>query len=291
MKLTPVDFQELSSWLLKSCGLSIGPEKEYLVLTRLEPILEERGWTTFSSLNSAIKFNNDMGLRQQVIDAMTTQETSFFRDTHPFEMLRTNLLNRLYDMVWQRSAGSAFGPGKLRIWSAACSTGQEPYSLAITLWNDWQVRRQQKSLAATAPLPATVLATDISLEALEIAKQGAYPSREIDRGLNRQQCDAYFQPEAGGGFRVQSFLKSMIEFRQLNLLTKSSFPASQDLILCRNVLIYFTEQQRQETISNLVQSLVPGGYLILGAIENFQPRDHHLVSEQIGRSICYRRKA
>lgn len=204
---------------------------------------------------------------------MTTNETSFFRDIHPFAALERHLLPEL---ITRRSAQR-----RLSIWSAACSSGQEPYTVAMILADrfaqlrDWDVR---------------ILATDISTEMLERARTGRYSQLEMNRGLPAVRLVRHFT-RAGTGWEASAALRAAVEFRQLNLVEPWPAMASMDVVLLRNVLIYFSVATKREVLARLRRVLRPDGFLILGGAETTLGLDEHFERLQTGTGSCYRLRA
>ncbi|MBT5267678.1 MAG: protein-glutamate O-methyltransferase CheR, partial [Rhodospirillaceae bacterium] len=219
--MTPNDFEFLQSMLKQNSGLVLDQSKTYLVESRLQPIVREKGLPSLGALVDALrKGGKSSPLTQTVVEAMTTNETLFFRDMHPFEALRKNVLP---DLLAKRSSQK-----KLRIWCAAASTGQEPYSIAMTL----------SDMAELAGWRIEILGTDISTDALDRAKKAAYSQFEVQRGLPIQLLVKNFKQE-GDRWHLNDNIRNMVQYRPLNLLLPFSSLGTFDIVFCRNVLIYF----------------------------------------------------
>jgi chemotaxis protein methyltransferase CheR len=274
MELSPKTFQELASRIQQLCGLDLGPHKLYLVRNRLEPIIRQRNLTGFDDLARRLA-SPDLTLRREVVEAITTHETAFFRDGHPFEAFRTRLLPRFAEEALRRG-------GPVRIWSAACSTGQEAYSLAMIL-REWKPALEQRA-------PSFMLvATDISPAALARAGAGEYAAWETARGLTDTQLRTHFEPCAGG-HRVVPEVRKLVQFRIHNLLDGVPPPPGLfDLISCRNVLIYFDEPTRVRVVQRFHEILSPGGVLLLGAAENLLSSEGGWTTELLGATLVYRK--
>jgi chemotaxis protein methyltransferase CheR len=274
MELSPKTFQELASRIQQLCGLDLGPHKLYLVRNRLEPIIRQRNLTGFDDLARRLA-TPDLTLRREVVEAITTHETAFFRDGHPFETFRTRLLPRFVEEALRRG-------GPVRIWSAACSTGQEAYSLAMIL-REWKPAPAQRA-------PSFMLvATDISPAALARAGAGEYAAWETARGLTETQLRTHFEPCAGG-HRVVPEVRKLVQFRIHNLLDPVAPPPGLfDLISCRNVLIYFDEPTRVRVVRRFHEVLSPGGVLLLGAAENLLGSEDGWATELLGATLVYRK--
>jgi chemotaxis protein methyltransferase CheR len=245
------EFEYLKQVLYERSGLVVTPEKGYLIESRLAPIARRRGIGSVGQLIEEIRKTRDEAMLNQIVDAMTTNETLFFRDGWPFERLKTTLLPEIMNM--------AKSSRRIRIWSAACSSGQEPYSLAMTLAEmgpqiaGWQVE---------------IIATDISDAMLARAETGRYSMFEVSRGLPDHLLRKYFTPE-NDGWRAKDTLRQMIEFRRYNLLDDphAAGMGPFDIIFCRNVLIYFDENTRRRVFVGLAKVMRPWGYLCLGGAE------------------------
>jgi chemotaxis protein methyltransferase CheR len=273
MQLSQSTFRELAGRIQEMCGLDLGPEKLYLVRNRLEPIVRHRKLATFEELARRLG-SADLTLRREVIEAITTHETAFFRDGHPFETFRTRLLPRLAEEALRRG-------GAIRIWSAACSTGQEAYSLAILL-REWNANPERH------PVPFVLLATDVSPAALARAEKGEYTAWETSRGLTATQLRTHFQP-CESGFRVVPEVRRLVQFRTHNLLDPVPPPGLFDMIICRNVLIYFDEPTRARVLERFREALPEGGLLLLGAAENLIGANRSWEAELHGATLLYRR--
>ncbi|MCK0106226.1 protein-glutamate O-methyltransferase CheR [Marinobacter sp. S0848L] len=272
-EITPKEYEEFKTFLQDACGILLGDNKQYLVKSRLRKILEENGLTSLGELLEKLKRSGRMGLREVVIDAMTTNETLWFRDNHPFRILQDKLLPEFAER-------KSLQP--LRIWSAACSTGQEPYSVSMVL-DEFRQARPGKLR------DVRITATDISKSVLEVARKGEYEMIAIGRGLSPERQKRYFKPSVNGGWQINDQIKRMVEFKELNLLERYML-GKFDIILCRNVLIYFSAESKKDILVRLHGALNPGGYLILGASESLNglPDLYEMVQCQPG--IVYRKK-
>ncbi len=266
MKLKPEEFATLASYIYKICGLSIGNEKQYLIEQRLFKLAKTAGGGSFQGLIDKLIMNADSRLRDEVIEAMTTNETSFFRDGHPFETFREALLPALEQMIIQRKKNAVQRRGaKVRIWSAAASTGQEAYSLAMLI-HEHVKANGHKGIALE---DFDILATDISSSVLAQAINGCYSDMEIARGLSLERRAKYFA-KTTDGWEASNELRSIIEFRRINITEPFASLGGFDVILCRNILIYFDDDTKRKIMRQMHQLLSPEGYLMLGACENVQ---------------------
>jgi len=246
------DFNLFRDFLERTCGIVLGDNKQYLVASRLNRLLEQRGINGLGELMRRIQQQPHSGLREIVVDAMTTNETLWFRDVYPFEVLK----NRLIPEFIRNQPGQ-----RLRIWSAACSSGQEPYSLSMAI--DEFERTNPGQLRAGGQ----IVATEISSNMLTAARSARYDSLAIARGLSQERLTRYFDEAPPGQWTVKMPVRSRVEFRQLNLLDSYSILGKFDIVFCRNVLIYFSADVKKDILRRIHATLKPGGYLMLGASE------------------------
>jgi chemotaxis protein methyltransferase CheR len=243
------DFQVLTGLLRRESGLVVGRDKTYLLESRLVPVARRFGLAGVAGIAGALRGRPDPALVGAVVEAMTTNESFFFRDGRPFERLGQAILGPLID----RRADER----RLRIWCAACSTGQEPYSVAMCL-ADHAAR-----LGGWRP---EIVATDISEEALARAREGAYSQFEVQRGLPVQRLVKHFVQD-GTRWLVKPELKANISFRRFNLLDDPRALGRFDIVFCRNVLIYFDLATKRRVLEGIGRQLAPDGYLFLGGAE------------------------
>lgn len=243
--MTPEDFKFVSGMLKQRSGLVLGPDKLYLLESRLTPLARRRGLASVDELIAALKKGGAEQLKREVTEAMTTNETSFFRDLKPFEQFRDFILPEMM----QRRASKKI----LRIWSAAASTGQEAYTLAII------VREMEAKLRGWR---IEILATDLAGEVLEKAKAGIYSQFEVQRGMPIQLLVKYFE-QHGEMWHIDSSLKAMVKFRQHNLLDRPTGFGTFDVVFCRNVLIYFDQETKRQVFEHLYEVTAEDGYLCL----------------------------
>jgi chemotaxis protein methyltransferase CheR len=247
--VTPQDYDFLRKCLKERSGLVLSADKQYLVESRLLPVARRAGVATLGELVGMLKGAQDPALMTSVVEAMTTNETFFFRDKVPFEHFRSTIMPAL--IASRRSARS------IRIWCAASSTGQEPYSLAMCL------KEFERDIAGWR---IELLATDLSAEVLEKARAGIYSQFEVQRGLPIQLLVKYFT-RSGEFWQIAPELRAMVRYRQLNLLADFSQLGLFDAVFCRNVLIYFDAETKIEVLNRLAKVTVTYGYLVLGAAE------------------------
>lgn len=246
-----VDFNYISDILKERSGLSLTKDKVYLLESRLQPIARSHNMETVDDLIKKIRTTNDQVLVYEVVQAMTTNETMFFRDNKPFERLKATVLPAII------AANPA--PKTIRIWSAACSAGQEPYSLAITM---------QEALTKHPGYSFEILATDLCDKMVEKAKQGLYSQFEIQRGLPIQMMIKYFTQAPDNHWQISDALKKCVRFDTHNLLNSPATFGKFDFVFCRNVLIYFDEPTKTKVLEHIARATTPPGFLFLGSAEN-----------------------
>ncbi|MCX8167239.1 MAG: protein-glutamate O-methyltransferase CheR [Candidatus Micrarchaeota archaeon] len=275
-KITQQEFNLITELVEKYSGIHLEDEKMYLVESRLTPLLVENGCNNFIELyHKAI--NDKVGaLREKIVDLMTTNETLWFRDSAPFEILK-GLLKELSVKI---KSGIQ---SKIRIWSAACSTGQEPYSIAITI-----LESISEGLGIK-PNNVEIIATDISPKALFIAKLGRYDSIAISRGLPEKLREKYFRNE-GKIWIISDNVKNMVNFKKMNLQESFLPLGKMDIVFCRNVLIYFSEKFKQEVLNKIAETLKPSGYLIVGASESVLNYSNQYTMLKNGVGLYYKVK-
>lgn len=272
--ITLQEYEGFKKFLQDASGILLGDNKQYLVKSRLRRLLADNGMDSLGDLLVRLQRPGSAQLKESVIDAMTTNETLWFRDNHPFRILAEVLLPEL-------AARNSLQP--LRIWSAACSTGQEPYSIAMTIE---EYRRLQPGRLKP---DIKIVATDISRSVLDTAKRGEYEMLALGRGLSPERQRLFFSALPAGGWRIKPELQRMVEFRELNLLERYML-GKFDLIFCRNVLIYFAAEHKKDILTRMHACLNPGGYLILGASESLNGLSHLYEMVQCHPGIIYRRK-
>ncbi|MEO7102797.1 MAG: protein-glutamate O-methyltransferase CheR [Gemmatimonadaceae bacterium] len=272
--ITSDDYSYLSALLRTRSGLALGPGKEYLLESRLPPVAKAYGFSTVVELVATLRSGPHRDLVKAVCDAMTTGETFFFRDTIPFDLLRTTILPELADRC--RRAGRS-----LRIWSSAASTGQEAYSIAMLL-SDMGVQMSGVNVE--------VVATDFATHALNRARRGLFTQIEVQRGLPERYLRQFFI-NTPDGYRLADDIRRRVAFRELNLLESFRSLGQFDIVLCRNVLIYFDTTTKKDVLDRLASSLMPGGYLFLGATETaFGLTDRLVRLPDIPTSLHVRRE-
>ena len=246
--MTPPDYEYLRKYLKDHSGLDLSADKQYLIESRLLPLARRAGLSGISDLVQKMK-GGSAAFNTQVVEAMTTNETFFFRDKVPFEHFR--------DLIMPHLLASRANRKTVRIWCAAGSTGQEPYSLAMSL---------KEMGAQLAGWRAEIIATDLSQEVLEKSRAGLYSQFEVQRGLPIQMLVKYFK-QVGELWQINAEIRAMVQHRQLNLLHDFSQLGVFDVIFCRNVLIYFDQETKMQVFNRLAKAMEPDGFLMLGAAE------------------------
>lgn len=271
--ITPQEYDAFRRFLQETSGILLGDNKQYLVRSRLQRVLTDNHLDSVTALLEKLRSPGSSPLKEAVIDAMTTNETLWFRDHHPFRILQEKLLTEF-------ASRNPVQP--LAIWSAACSTGQEPYSVAIVV--------EEFRRAHPGKLPnVRIVATDISKHVLEVARRGEYEMLAIGRGLSPERQRQFFTRSESGSWIIRPQLRNMVEFRELNLLDRF-MPGRFDIIFCRNVLIYFSAELKKDILTRMHAALNPGGYLILGASESLSGLQDLYEMVQCHPGIIYRKK-
>lgn len=252
-EVTDVQYRRFAAFVEEKCGIVLGEGKQYLVNSRLSSLLSKfRVQTVDDLINLAMEDKPNNKAQEEVIDAMTTNETLWFRDTYPYKALETIILPEL--------AKKAKYP--VRIWSAACSSGQEPYSIGMI------IQEQMSKMLHIDPKQTQIIGTDLSPEMLSICRRGQYDVHALSRGLSPERKEKFFRTTHNPNMMaIDSRVKSMVEFRPMNLLGSYALMGRFDVIFCRNVLIYFSNEVKADILRKLTMCLNPGGYLILGSTE------------------------
>ena len=272
IKVTPQELTELARFLEKVSGIVIPPNKAYLVESRLSKRLVENGMKSFRELVDLLKRNPPKPLVDKIVDAMTTNETLWFRDSGIWEIMRDEIIPDLDRRIPAR---------RIRIWSAACSTGQEPYSISMLIH-----RRHKEKRIAGPPSRYEIVATDISMSALFLAKVGRYDRISMSRGFTGQWAtykDEFFKT-TGNTAQISNEIKDIVHFQRFNLSDPLTSLGKFDLVLIRNVAIYFSLDFKKELFRKIYNAMNPGGYLILGASESLRgiSSDFKLVTRPRG---------
>jgi chemotaxis protein methyltransferase CheR len=272
-QLDDKSYHQFRMFLEQQCGIVLGESKQYLVKSRLVPLMAKFDIASLSDLVAQTLNPVKRQLRAAVIDAMTTNETLWFRDCYPFELLKKDLLPSFKN---QRAP--------LKIWSAASSSGQEPYSIAMAVYEF------QQSNPGAFPGGVQIIGTDISTSMLEHCKHAHYDSLALSRGLSLERQQQFFENSGNGMLKVKDVIKKMVSFRQLNLLNSYSLLGQFDLIFCRNVLIYFAPELKSKIISQIHATLKKDGFLFLGASESLSGISQNFNMIRCNPGIIYQKK-
>jgi chemotaxis protein methyltransferase CheR len=279
LDLPSEEFEALRAFIKKQCGIAVGDEKSYLIETRLSRLVTETGCDSFAAFHDMLVANPQGKLRDQIVDAMTTNETHWFRDGGPWAILNKALLEGFC------SALQSGAKKKIRVWSAACSTGQEPYSIAMSILE----HLRDKAPPGVKEESFEIIATDISPSALFISISGRYDRLSIHRGLDGAFRDRYFEA-SGNTWLLSDRVKKMVSFQKFNLMDSFVRFGELDLVMCRNVLIYFSHELKKDIVSRISESLVDDGSLIIGASESLQGALAGFVMNQCDGNFFYRAK-
>lgn len=274
IKITPAEFDILAKYIMEISGIALTKGKEYLIETRLNPLMEQLGCQSYAELHKRAKLDFKKDIENKIIDAISTNETYFFRDKSPFTLLQHKILP---DLIDRRSKKSNIGKPAIRLWSAANSTGQEIYSIAMAM-DEIGVTPQKYQIK--------LLGTDISDAAIAQASYGRYNKFEIARGLDTTRLNKYFIPE-GDFWRIKDHIRAMAQFKKMNLMKPFVGLGKYDIVLCRNVMIYFTEEDRRKIYQNIAKVLEPDGYLIIGSTESLAGHADLFTSQRYLNSIFY----
>lgn len=272
-ELDDKSYHQFRTFLEQQCGIVLGDNKQYLVKSRLAPLMSKFDVASISDLVTKTLSPSQRQLRAAVIDAMTTNETLWFRDDYPFELLKSRVLPEIAERT-----------SSLKIWSAASSSGQEPYSIAMAV----QEFRQKNPSAFRSGVQ--IVGTDISTTMLEHCKYAHYDSLALSRGLSAQRKQQFFEPGDNGMYKVKDEIKKLVSFRPLNLLNSYSLMGRFDLVFCRNVLIYFSPDIKKQIISQIHGVLNKDCYLFLGASESLSGLSQDFDMVRCNPGIIYQKK-
>jgi chemotaxis protein methyltransferase CheR len=270
--INPNDFDYIAKVVYDNSAIVLNRGKEYLVESRIAPLAAQHGFDSIAAFVASLRATPYSAIHKDIIEAMTTNETSFFRDIHPFDAIRKDVLPGLIE--------ARRATRKIHIWSGACSSGQEPYSLAMLIrehfptLNNWNV---------------SITASDISDDILTKARSGCYGSLEINRGLPTIFMMKYFDKK-GIDWQVKKPVQDMIRFRQMNLIGKWPMMPKADIIMLRNVMIYFDRESKQSILNQIKRVLQPDGYLFLGSAETTFNLDESFERKMFGRAVSFRLK-
>lgn len=269
MSLSQADFEMIRSLVLKRAAIVLEEEKVYLAEARMSNLARREGLGSVAALMEKLHNDRGNGLVQKIVEAMTTNETSFFRDIHPWEALRLTVLPQVLQRRQQER--------RLNIWCAAASSGQEPYTVAMLL---------RENFPQLSTWTLSFVASDLSTEMLQRCREGRYNQMEVNRGLSARLLVKYFT-RAGADWVVNADLRRLIEFRQVNLIEPWIGLPQMDIVLIRNVLIYFDIPTKRQILGKIRQLLRPDGYLFLGGAETTLNLDDNFERMNSDRSGCY----
>jgi len=267
------DYESFRAFLEEACGITLGDNKQYLITSRLSSLLAEYQIASLGTLIERLRKERRSELYERIVDAMTTNETLWFRDAFPFEILRQVILP---EQAKARASG-------VRIWSAACSSGQEPYSISMTI--EEYLRANPGALANNVQ----IIATDLSPSMLDLARAGSYDATAMARGISDERRRQFFS-ERHGRWELREDLRRRVTFRELNLQQGYESLGRFQVIFCRNVLIYFSADLKRNILARLAAALHPGGYLFLGAAEAITGYSDAFEMVRLSQGIVYRLK-
>jgi chemotaxis protein methyltransferase CheR len=268
INFTPDEYKQFQNFLEKACGIVLGDNKHYLVSSRLNRLMSENNIASLHDLVRKLNQSVSHPLRIKVIEAMTTNETLWFRDTYPFEVLSKVVLAEYNSKK------------SIRLWSAACSSGQEPYSISM-IAEEYAIHNPGFGLGITA--------TDISQAILHEAKEAKYDALALARGLSEERKRRFFSA-IGNQWQVNSSIRSRVAFKEINLLQSYASLGKFDVIFCRNVLIYFSAESKSDILNRMAMSLNPRGFLILGASESITQYCDAFEMVRASTGVLYRLK-
>ncbi len=285
IELSDREFACIREYVYRVCGITISDNKRYLVRQRLEPLLWGFGMKSYTDLCEKLKQPGSGTFRDAIVSAITTNETFFFRDVHPFDAFEKAVLPEIGKKIREGKVREGGGGTAVKLWCAAASTGQEAYSLAM-LTSEYINANAYTGIRSE---DFHILASDISTSVLIKAKAGWYTEAELSRGLDCGRRQRYFET-AAGGWKLNEPIRRMVEFRVINLLDSFIFLGRFDVIFSRNVLIYFDTATKKKIIEKFRKALNPGGVLFLGAAENIYNLSDGFESVRVGQTVFYRKK-
>ncbi len=273
--LTTDEFQLFSTFIEEACGITLQSDKQYLVESRLSNLLAENGCESFSQFYTKAKEMGNTELRDKIVDAMTTNETLWFRDESPFVVLKEKIFPEYFEKKQP-----------IKLWSAACSTGQEPYSIVMTAY---ETLKSMPTAGLNVDTLLSIMATDISASALMLAKTARYNAIAMSRGLSADYKDKYFDQE-GQICKVKEEIKRPVKFQKFNLQQPFEPLGQFDIVFLRNVAIYFSTDFKIELFAKIAKQLRPGGYLFIGASESLMGYSDEFTLMEHNKSRYYQVK-
>ena len=270
MSLATPDIDFLRGIVADLSGNVISPRQIYMLEQQLNPLAESIGLTDIEALVKELRRSHDPSLKTKVAEAVTVNETSFFRDVHPFDALRTSIIPELVKKNADKRS--------IRIWCAAASTGQEPVSIAMTI---------RESFPELSNWKFDIVATDISDDVLDKCRSGNYSQLEVNRGLPARKLVRFFERD-GANWRTKPEIRDIISYQKLNLMKPLPFMSKFDIVFIRNVLIYFDQPTKTDILKRVHRSLSPDGYLFIGSAETVIGMGLPYRREEIDATVCYR---
>jgi len=267
------EYDAFRRFLEKRCGIVLGENKQYLVRSRLSPLLKRYQFATMSELVEKVVNGYNHALQNEVIDAMTTNETLWFRDNYPYEILKHELFKRLSSLN-----------RPIKIWSAACSSGQEPYSIAMT------ALEYSQTIRSNLHNKIQITGTDISSDMLKCCQMAEYDSLSLSRGLSDERKRQFFETSSNGMMRVKADVRKMANFQSINLLEPYRGLGPFDIVFCRNVLIYFSAEVKRKILQQIADVIQPEGILFLGASESISGVTDSFRMVRTGSGLYYVKK-
>lgn len=277
LKIQPHELKVIAQYIHSISGIYLDQSKSYLFETRLGSLAEKLGCASFQDLYNKARTDSTKAIERSIIDAISTNETLFFRDKSPFELLQHKILPEMIDA---RTPSSPQLKVPIKIWSSAASTGQELYSIAIVI---------KELIRDLSRYQFTLLGTDISDAALAQASYGKYNRFEIERGLDQRYLQRYFTL-FGDSWKIKDEIRSMVSFRKHNLMQPFTSVGKFDVIFCRNVAIYFTLEDRKALFNRLADNLADDGFLVIGSTESLTGICPRFVPKRHLRTIFYQKK-
>ncbi|GLO61581.1 chemotaxis protein methyltransferase [Vibrio sp. MACH09] len=272
ISISDQEYRDFSRFLESQCGIVLGDSKQYLVRSRLSPLVTKFNLASLSDLLRNVVTGRNRELRIAAVDAMTTNETLWFRDSYPFSVLSDKLLPEVAEKK-----------RPIKIWSAASSSGQEPYSMAMT------VLETQSKRPGMLP-SVSITATDISASMLDMCRAGVYDNLALGRGLSPERRRTFFEDADDGRMKIKDNVKRLVNFRPQNLMESYALLGKFDIVFCRNVLIYFSPDMKSQVLNSIANSLNPGGYLLLGASESLTGLTDRFDMVRCNPGIIYKLK-
>lgn len=279
VEIRDIEFNLLKQYLNSICGIDVPSEKRYLFKTRLAEFMDRKGCRTFSELYTRLTVEKDSRLQRHLIQAMTTHESSFFRDLHPFELFERDLLPRI--AAEKEEERNDAGRRRIRVLSSGCSMGQEPYSIAMCVrkWLETQSEYTADNVA--------IIAVDISKRVLMQARRGIYSDLEVGKAVPLRYKNSFFTKKPGKKWQINEEIRGMVSFADVNLAKPFAYLGKYDIVFCRNVLIYFSVDLRKAVVKQFQRMMNPGGILILGASESLYNISTDFNAVHAGDSIYY----